>query len=123
MDESVSNLLEAPWSQEMTCGSRTLRLRAARNIENKEKFHRGVCSSDISNVCYLLPGHGKTPSRVYEPTGVHSEGASYGEYNSQLSQCMDCTEKHDSNQTIGDDERGRAPGGQSGSRSDEETGA
>jgi hypothetical protein len=94
-----------------------------KNSRKQREASQGVRSSDISNVCYLLPGHGKTPSWVYEPTGVHSKGASYGEYNSQLSQCMDCAEKHDSNQTIGDDERGRASAGQSGSRPDEEAGA
>jgi hypothetical protein len=61
-----------------------------------------LASQDESG--HLLPGHGKSPSWIYEATGIDGERTSYRKKDSQLSQGMDGAENHNSNQPIGDDE-------------------
>jgi len=76
------------------------------------KFN-GECSSDNLQRKHdeplqsVIPAHGEAPSRVEETGRVCRERTSDGEEDCHLTKSMNSTVKHDTNDAIGDEQRGR----------------
>lgn len=70
----------------------------------------------------IIPAHGKAPCRVNEASRVVRERARHGEEDGHLTQGMDGTVQHATDQDIGDQQGSWTTGGQDLAGSDKQTG-
>jgi len=78
----------------------------------------------MSNRCIdVLPSHSEAPGGIEESTGVDGERSGDRKCNSEFSQGVNRTVKHDTDQAICDDERRRSTSFERSSRTDEKTSA